>query len=186
MTMIFCVSCSFIFNLSDTYGKYSFVVLPVFVCVHFLCYSFAFSSSTSYIVTLFVILLQLSGMFIFVDALFTKPSANSFPITPACDLTQQSVTFHSLPSSCYFPFTFLHLCYLPFTSLHLCYFSFNSVHLSFLPFTFLHLCYLPSYFFYYICVFISVLELLQCCLADCLYCYYFIRRMNLLCVFQGS
>ena len=73
-------------------------------------------------------------MFIFVTTLFTKASANSFPITPACALSQQSVIFHS-PS-------FISVIFLLISST---------------------MC---------VCVYIAVLELVQCCLAVCVYCYY--------------
>src|SRR5215510_10677172 len=96
MAVKFCVSCSFIFNLSATSGKYSFVVFPLHVCVHFLCHFFALFPSRSFITTLFGILLYLSGMFLFVAALFANVSANSFPLMPACAFTQQSVIFQSL------------------------------------------------------------------------------------------
>src|SRR5215510_3742843 len=72
MAVKFCVSCSFIFNLSATSGKYSFVVFSLHVCVHFLCHFFALFSSRSFITTLFGILLYLSEMFLFVAALFAN------------------------------------------------------------------------------------------------------------------
>src|SRR5215510_4047622 len=96
MAVKFCVSCSFIFNLSATSGKYSFVINPLLVCSHFLCHFFTLFSSRSFITTLFGSLLYLSGMFLFVAALFAKLSASSFPLMPACAFTQQSVIFQSL------------------------------------------------------------------------------------------
>ena len=45
------------FGLSSTFGKYSFVVLPLVVCVQFLCQFLTLSSSNSLVTTLFGILL---------------------------------------------------------------------------------------------------------------------------------
>jgi len=36
----FCVRFFFIFSLSSTFGKYSFALLPLVVCVQFLCHFF--------------------------------------------------------------------------------------------------------------------------------------------------
>ena len=47
----FCVRFNFIFSLSPTFGKYSFVVLPLVVCVQFLCHFLTLSSSNSLGVT---------------------------------------------------------------------------------------------------------------------------------------
>jgi len=88
----FCVRFIFIFRLFPTFGKYSFVVLPLVVCVQFLCYFFALSCSNSLVTTLFGILLYSTVNDSFFAAFFASVSAKSFPINPACALTQQRYT----------------------------------------------------------------------------------------------
>jgi len=89
----FCVRFNFIFSFSHTFGKYSFVVLPLVVCVQFLCHFLTLSSSNSLVTTLFGILLYSSFNDSFFADFFASVSANSFPIIRACALTQQRFTY---------------------------------------------------------------------------------------------
>jgi hypothetical protein len=66
-------------------------MLPLVVCVQFLCHFLTLSSSNSLVTTLFGILLYSSVHDSFVAAFFASVSANSFPSIPACAFTQQSL-----------------------------------------------------------------------------------------------
>ena len=52
MAAKFCVRFIFILIRSSTFGEYSFVMLPLVVCVLFLCLSFTLSSSISLVSTI--------------------------------------------------------------------------------------------------------------------------------------
>jgi hypothetical protein len=79
----------------------------------------------------------------------------SFPLIPACALTQRRVIFHSL--------SFISVIFLLISStMCVC----------------VCVCVL-------VCVCIAVLQLVQCCLAVSVYCYSFIRRLYSFYVFQG-
>jgi len=78
----FCVRFIFILSLSSTFGTYSFVMLPLVVCVQFLCHSITLSSSISLVNTLFGILFYSSLNDSFDVAFLASVSASSFPNFP--------------------------------------------------------------------------------------------------------
>jgi len=85
----FCVRFNFIFSLSSTFGKYSFVVLPLVVSSFFAISSrfLLLTPSLPFLGSCYI--LQLMTFF---AAFFASVSASSFPIIPACALTKQSFT----------------------------------------------------------------------------------------------
>ena len=95
----FCVRFMFMFSLSLTSGKKSFVIFPFVEFVHSVCHFFTPSSSSSFIITLFGILLYLSLMFLFATVSFASLSASSFLLTTASALTHRSFTFQFASSS---------------------------------------------------------------------------------------
>ena len=88
----FCVRFNFIFSLSPTFRKYSFVVLPLVVCVRFFAIFSRFllltPSSLPFLGFYYILQLMTHSS----PPFFASVSANSFPIIPACALTQQRFT----------------------------------------------------------------------------------------------